>query len=123
MNVLNLLNGIIIIKMDNATLCIKTVLTSLSIAEKYLDQFIIETKPAMDNKKFLNFELKKIQSITKDINIVAGPQNSKIINDEILNNWDTLAINNVLQMMVMMDDEKKIELEKVAEDLLTKQNI
>jgi hypothetical protein len=106
--------------MDNATLCIKTVLTSLSIAEKYLDQFIIETKPVMDTKKFLNFELKKIQSITKDINIVAGPQNSKIINDEILNNWDTLAVNNVLQMMVMMDDKKRLELENFAEELLNK---
>ena len=109
--------------MDNATLCIKTVLTSLSIAEKYLDQFIIETKPIMDNKKFLNFELKKIQSITKDINIVAGPKNSKIINDEILNNWDTLAVNNVLQMMVMMKDKERLELEKFAEDLLNKKNI
>jgi hypothetical protein len=109
--------------MDNATLCIKTVLTSLSIAEKYLDQFIIETKPIMDNKKFLNFELKKIQSITKDINIVAGPKNSKIINDEILNNWDTLAVNNVLQMMVMMKDEERLKLEKVAENLLNKKNI
>jgi len=109
--------------MDNATLCIKTVLTSLSIAEKYLDQFIIETKPIMNNKKFLNFELKKIQSITKDINIVAGPKNSKIINDEILNNWNTLAINNVLQMMVMMKDKERLELEKVAEDLLNKKNI
>ena len=106
--------------MDNATLCIKTVLTSLSIAEKYLDQFIIETKPVMDTKKFLNFELKKIQSITKDINIVAGPQNSKIINDEILNNWDTLAVNNVLQMMVIMDDKKRLELENFAEELLNK---
>jgi len=122
MLVLNLLKNIII-TMDNATLCIKTVLTSLSIAEKYLDQFIIETKPIMDNKKFLNFELKKIQSITKDINIVAGPKNSKIINDEILNNWDTLAVNNVLQMMVMMNDKKRLELEKVAEDLLNKKNI
>ena len=109
--------------MDNATLCIKTVLTSLAIAEKYLDQFMIETKPVMDNKKFLNFELKKIQSITKDINIVAGPKNSKIINDEIQSNLNVLAVQNVLMMMIMMNDEKKLELETFAEELLTKQNI
>jgi hypothetical protein len=107
--------------MDNATVYIKTVLTLLANAEKYLDHFILETKPKRNVKQFFNFELNKIRSITNDLIMMAGPTHSKTIRDEITNNWETLSIQNVLGMMVMMTDEEKRKVEEFTEKLLNKE--
>jgi hypothetical protein len=107
--------------MDNATLYIKTVLTLLANAEKYLDQFIIETKPKHQAKHFFNFELNKLKSISDDLILMAGPEHSKTIRDEITNNWETLSVQNVLGMMIQLTDEEKRLVEEYTEKILNKE--
>lgn len=107
--------------MDNATIYIKTVLTLLANAEKYLDHFILETKPQRNMKNFFNFELNKIKSISKDLMIMAGPENAKIIREEIINNWETLSIQNVLGMMIQMTDDERRIIEEYTEKILNKE--
>ena len=107
--------------MDNATLYIKTVLTLLANAEKYLDHFIIETKPQRDMKKFFNFELNKIKSISNDLIMMAGPKHSKIIREEITDNWETLSVQNVLGMMIQLTDKERRIVEEYTEKILNKE--
>lgn len=106
--------------MDSATICIKTVLILLANAEKYLEHFIIETKPSMHVKYSLNFEIKKLQSVFNDLMMLAGPEHSQIIRKEIRDNWELISIQNVLGMMVQLDDEDRIKIENFAEELLNK---
>lgn len=108
-------------KMDQATIYIKTVLTLLANAEKYLDQFIIETQPKREVKHFLNFELNKLKSISKDIIMMAGPNHAETIRKEITDNWETLSIQNVLGMMVQLDDEERRLVEEYTEKVLNKE--
>ena len=107
--------------MDQATIYIKTVLTLLANAEKYLDQFIIETQPKREVKHFLNFELNKLKSISKDIIMMAGPNHAETIRKEITDNWETLSIQNVLGMMVQLDDEERRLVEEYTEKILNKE--
>ena len=107
--------------MDSATLYIKTVLTLLSNAYKYLDQFIIETKPVQKPKQLLKFELNKIKSILDDLIMMAGPEHAITIREEITNNWETLSIQNVLGMMVQLSDEEKRKVEEYTEKVLNKE--
>lgn len=104
--------------MDTATIYIKTVLILLSNAEKYLDQFIIETKPVQRSKHFLNFELNKLKSIIDDFYVMVGPEYSRQIHEEIRSNWDTISVQNVLGMMTQLSDEDRIKIENYAEELL-----
>ena len=107
--------------MDNATQYIKTVLILLANAEKYLDHFIIETKPTKNIKYTLNFELNKLKSISNDLMMLAGPVHSETIKKEIRDNWDVLSIQNVLGMMVTLTDEERIKVENYTEQILNKE--
>ena len=107
--------------MDTASLYIKTVLTLLANAEKYLDQFIIEAKPTQHAKHTLNFQLKKLKSISDDLMMLAGPEHAKVIKEEIRDNWDVLSIQNVLGMMVSLTDEERIKVENYTEQVLNKE--
>jgi len=107
--------------MDNATLYIKTVLTLLANAEKYLEQFMIETKPVQQAKQFFKFELGKLKSISDDLIMMAGPEHAKTIREEITDNWETLSIQNVLGMMVQLTDEEKRLVEEYTEKVLNKE--
>lgn len=101
-----------------ADVYIKTVLIMNSIAHKYMDSFIIETNPQFQTRYNLTHVLNKIESINKDIMALAGPQHTEEIRKDIMENWDVLAVNNVLAMMVQLSDEDKIKIEDFTYALL-----
>lgn len=101
-----------------ADVYIKTVLIMNSIAHKYMDCFITETNPKFQTRHNLMHVLSKIESVTKDIKALAGPEHVDEIRKEIEENWDVLAIHNTLGMMVQLTDEDRVKVENYAEELL-----
>ena len=106
--------------MTHAGLCIKTLFTNLSIASKYLQSFIDEVQPTGINKRFLQLQLQKIESVERDMRLRSSdPKSSEIIRKETSDNWEVLAVNNVLLMTIDMDDEYKQKAEEAVEKLYT----
>lgn len=106
--------------MTQAGLCMKTVLTSLSIASKYLEAFIDEIKPVKDHKRFLNLQLQKLNSIEMDFRHKSKDQQAmEIVKKETSDNWEVLAVNNILLMSIDMSDEYRRKAEELVEGLYT----
>lgn len=106
--------------MTQAGLCMKTVLTSLSIASKYLEAFIDEIKPVKDHKRFLNLQLQKLNSIEMDFRHKSKDQQAmEIVKKETSENWEVLAVNNILLMSIDMSDEYRRKAEELIEGLYT----
>lgn len=105
--------------LSDAGYYLKTSLLLLSNTIKYYRHFMLELKPEKNAKNFCNFQLKKMESIYKDILHKTSPEVAKIIDDELINNWETLSVQNVLGMMVQMDDEQRRQVEEFAESILS----
>jgi hypothetical protein len=103
---------------DNASFYIKTGLILLANASKYLTQVGIELKVTKNDKHLLNTWIRRVDSVELDIRSTVSPELAKTLRDEISNNWETLAIQNVLGMMVQMDDDQRRQVETFTENLL-----
>lgn len=104
---------------NSATFYLKTSLILLANASKYLEMFGREANIKKTDRHDLNFQLKKLNSIERDMRLKTSPEFSTIIRKEISENWETLSVQNVLGMMVQMDDEKRRQVEEFTEKLLT----
>lgn len=98
---------------------LKTSLLLLTNASKYLKHFVIEVKAERQAKNFLNFQIKKIDSVQTDLNLIVSKEMAEVMRKELTDNWETLSVQNVLGMMVQMDDEKRRQVEEFTEKLLT----
>ena len=103
---------------DNASFYIKTGLILLANASKYLTQLGIELKVTKSDKHILNTWIRRVDSVELDIRSTVSPQLAQVLRQEISENWETLAIQNVLGMMVQMDDEDRRKVEEFTENLL-----
>lgn len=98
---------------------LKTALILIANASKYLEMFRRECGITKQHKHDLNFQIKKLDSIEREMRLKTSPEFADIIRKEISDNWETLAVQNVLGMMVQMDDEKRRQVEEFTEKLLT----
>ena len=105
--------------MNSEGFYLKTALILIANASKYLEMFGREANIKRDAKHGLNFQLNKLNSIEKEMRLKTSPEFSEIIRKEISDNWETLAVQNVLGMMVQMNDEKRRQVEEFTEKLLT----
>lgn len=97
---------------------LKSALVDLANAAKYMDMLIIESGAKQGAKHFLKAQINKIMSVERDMRIMVSPELAKIIRDEISENWDTLGIKNVTQMMMHMTNEQINQVESYAKDLI-----
>lgn len=98
---------------------LKTALVLLANASKYLEMFGRECGITKQHKHDLNFQIRKLDSIEREMRLKTSPKFSDIIRKEISDNWETLSVQNVLGMMVQMNDEKRRQVEEFTEKLLT----
>lgn len=103
--------------MTNDAYYLKTALILLANASKYLEMFGREAGIKREAKHDLNFQIRKLNSIEAEMRLKTSPEFSEIIRKEISDNWETLAIQNVLGLMVQMDDEKRRQVEEFTEKL------
>jgi hypothetical protein len=103
---------------DNASFYIKTGLILLANASKYFTQLGIELQVTKTDKHILNTWIRRIDSVELDIRSTVSSQLAQTLRKEISENWETLAIQNVLGMMVQMDDEQRRQVETFTENLL-----
>jgi hypothetical protein len=106
--------------MSNDVYYLKTALILIANAVKYLEMFRIEANIQKAQKHDLNFQIRKLESIEKEMRLKTSPEFSRLIQKEISDNWDTIAIQNVLEMMVKLPDDKRKEVEEFTEKLLNK---
>ena len=96
---------------------LKTALTLLAIASKYLKHYGIEANVQKETKNFLNFQVNKVDSVQRDMSARISPELATIMRKELVENWETLSVQNVLGMMVMLNDEKRRQVEEFTEKL------
>lgn len=110
------------IKQSNSTFYLKTALINCSIAAKYFDMVIVEEKLKSNSKAFVSTQVRKLESIEADVRQVVGVKFAAEIRREISENWNTLGIQEVTRIMMMMTDEEIMELEKSAAFILARRN-
>lgn len=96
---------------------LKTALILLANAAKYMEQFRIESGAQKNDKLLINHWIRKIMSVEGDICSITTPEFAKAIRTEVSENWDTLAIQNVLGMMVELSNEDRVHIENLVETI------
>jgi hypothetical protein len=104
--------------MEQATYSLKTGWTFLSLAIKYFDEFRRDAGLTKNIKHNFNHQMAKLESVDKDLRLTTSPEFSDLIRKEITDNWETLAVSNVLSMMIAMDDTQRKQVEEFTEKLL-----
>jgi len=97
---------------------LKTVLLLLANASKYLRHYTLESGAEKQAKNFLSFQAKKIESVQRDMSLRVSKEMAAVMRKELTDNWETLAVQNVLGMMVQMNDEQRRKVEEFTEKLL-----
>ena len=105
--------------MNNETFYLKTGLIFTALADKNFDQFRIEAGLSKTVKHNINFQIRKLDSIERDMTAFTSSEVASIIRSEISSNWELLSIQNVLLMLVEMTDEQRNQVEQFTEKLLT----
>lgn len=102
----------------NSTFYIKAVLVAAANIGRYIEQIIIEEKIGGSAKKFLQDTKRKANGIERDIMLRVSPELAAVIRNEISENWDTLAHENIRLMALSLNDDQLRNLEQYTEELM-----
>lgn len=105
---------------NNSTFYLKTALINCAIASKYFSMVIVEEKLKGNSKAFISTQVRKLDSVEASVRQIVGMKYATEIRKEISENWDTLGIQEVTRIMMMMNDDEIRELEASAAFILAR---
>ena len=95
----------------------KKILINTANSKKYAEEIIRAEKLSGSAKNTIKHMIQKLEVIERDMYLRVPPEFTKIIKDEITDNWETLAFQNIFDMMCFMDDEQRRRIEDFTESV------
>jgi|688.fasta_scaffold163258_5 hypothetical protein len=102
---------------------IKKILFNLANSIAYAEDIIRQEGLRQTSKKIMVDTINKMKRIQMDFTSSVSFEYAKAIRDEITENSESASYQNVCDMMALMDDGQRVQLEDYASEILTKANI
>lgn len=97
---------------------IKQILMNTANSIKNSEMIIIEESLRGNAKNKFLMVINRLRGVEKDIYLTVSPEHASIIKKEVMDNWETLSLQNILTMSVNMTDEQRRILEECAGHIL-----
>ena len=102
---------------------LKKILFNLSNSIAYAEDIIRQEGLRYNAKKIMGDTINKMRRIQQDFTSSVSFEYAKAIREEITENAESTSYQNVCDMMALMDDKQRLQLEDYASEILTKSNI
>lgn len=102
---------------------LKKILFNLSNSIAYAEDIIRQEGLRYNAKKIMGDTINKMRRIQQDFTSSVSFEYAKAIREEITENAESTSYQNVCDMMALMDDKQRVQLEDYASEILTKSNI
>ena len=102
---------------------LKKILFNLSNSIAYAEDIIRQEGLRYNAKKVMGDTINKMRRIQQDFTSSVSFEYAKAIREEITENAESTSYQNVCDMMALMDDKQRLQLEDYASEILTKSNI
>ena len=106
---------------DEAVMNFKKILMNCVNNIKYCEQIIISEGLKMNAKDFMNQIIFRNRWIVKELELRTSRELAETVKKEISENDESISFQNVIDMMALMDDNERLELEDLASEIIEQQ--
>lgn len=106
---------------DEAVMNFKKILMNCTNNIKYAEQIIISEGLKMNAKDFMNAIIARNRWIVKELELRTSRELAQTVKREISENDESISFQNVIDMMALMDDNERLELEDLASEIIEQQ--
>ena len=106
---------------DEAVMNFKKILMNCTNNIKYAEQIIISEGLKMNAKDFMNAIIARNRWIVKELELRTSRELAQTVKKEISENDESISFQNVIDMMALMDDNERLELEDLASEIIENQ--
>jgi len=104
---------------NQSTMNLKKIMLNCTNNVKYAEQTIIDENLKMNAKDFMNQIISRNRWCVKELELRTSREMADVIRKEISHNDESTSFQNVIDMMALMDDHERLELEDYANQILT----
>lgn len=106
---------------DEAVMNFKKILMNCTNNIKYAEQIIISEGLKMNAKDFMNAIIARNRWIVKELELRTSKELAQTVKKEISENDESISFQNVIDMMALMNDNERLELEDYASEIIEQQ--
>ena len=107
------------ITMTESAMNFKKILLNCANNIKYCEQIIISDGLTMRSKYFMNAIISRNRWVIKELELRTSRELAETVKREISENDESISFQNVIDMMALMNDSERLQLEDYANEILT----